>query len=105
MKFTFNPAHKLVVVEAEVVGPTKSQVVRLGLDTGSRRTVLDPQTLEDVGYDLSNIPATSTATTAAGVIKVRRLPIVRLTALGQSLSNVTVLAHQLPPSANVDGLL
>ncbi len=105
MKFRFNPAHRLIVVEAEIVGPMTSQIVRLGLDTGARRTVIDPSALKSVGYNLSIFPANSTATTAAGVINVRRLPVTRLTALGRSLSNLIVLAHPLPPSVNVDGLL
>jgi predicted aspartyl protease len=105
MKSAFNAAHGLIEVQAEVVGPTGSRVLRLGLDTGAHRTVIDPDNLSDVGYDLSNVPATSTATTASGVIHVRRLPIIRLTALGRSLDNLTIISHQLPPSANIDGLL
>jgi hypothetical protein len=105
MTYQFNPALPLIVVEAEVVGPTRSHVVRLALDTGARRTVIDPVALTYVGYDLSMIPATSTATTASGTINVRRLQVTRATALGKSSNNFTVISHQLPPSVNIDGLL
>ena len=44
-------------------------------------------------------------TTGTSVATVPRLILNRIGTLGQNLIGIRVLAHDLPPSANVDGLL
>lgn len=44
-------------------------------------------------------------TTASSVENVHRVPLERFEALGESRESFPVVAHTLPPSATVDGLL
>lgn len=61
MSFVFNPHHGLIVVGAELYGPSGSIVPRLGVE--------------------------------------------RLSSLGRHRADLAILAHTLPPSAGIDGLL
>jgi hypothetical protein len=58
-----------------------------------------------VGYDPSVSPNRIQMTTASGVEFVPRLVIDKIEALGQERVNFSVIAHTLPPSASVDGVL
>ena len=76
MSYAFNAHRGLVIIPTEVVGPSGSIVLRLALDTGATATMMNVAPLTTVGYDPSLAP-----------------------------ERVQVLAHTLPPSASIDGLL
>jgi predicted aspartyl protease len=61
--------------------------------------------LTTIGYDPSLVPDRTQVTTGSGVEYVPRVPASRIKALGQERTNFPVLAHTLPPSASIDGLL
>jgi len=105
VSYSFNPRHGLVVVQAEVFGPFGSIVLSLALDTGATGTMLNVAPLIAVGYDPSLAPERVQVTTGSGVEFAPRMAIARLNALGQERLRFPVLAHTLPPSAGVDGLL
>ena len=44
-------------------------------------------------------------TTGSGVAYAPPVPVLRVSALGQEKAEFPVLAHTLPPSAGIDGLL
>ena len=58
-----------------------------------------------VGYDASLAPDRIEVTTGSGVEYAPRLAVSRIAVLGHEQTNFPVLAHTLPPSANIDGLL
>ena len=60
--------------------------------------------LADIGYDLTQTPIV-TMTTGSGVLEVPEVTVSKLNALGQTRENVSILAHTLPPTATVDGIL
>ena len=105
MSFRFEPALGLVIVQAELWGPSGSAIVRMALDTGATRTVINANPLVWIGYD----PALSTdrvqITTGNGVEFAPVVNVQRVSALGQERSDLPILCHTLPPSADVDGLL
>jgi hypothetical protein len=105
MSFAFDPDDGLILVAAVVEGPIKDTQVSLALDTGAVDTVISDAILLLVGYDPPLAAQQVQATTATGVVSVPRLPVSRLSALGQDRVNFPVLAHTLPPSAGVHGLL
>lgn len=105
MSFTFNPHHGLIVVGAELHGPSRSIVLRLALDTGASTTMVSVAPLVTAGYDPALAGERVQVTTAAGVEFVPRLTIERLSSLGCDRADLGILAHTLPPSAGVDGLL
>ena len=105
MSVPFDPQQRLIVVPAELWGPTGSVVLRLALDTGATSTVVNVALLVAVGYDPALIPDRIQITTGSGVEFVPRVNVNKITALGQEQIAFPVLGHTLPPSAGVDGLL
>jgi len=61
--------------------------------------------LAAVGYDPSLAPDRMQVTTGSGVEYAPRILVTRIKALGRELSDFPLLAHTLPPSASIDGLL
>lgn len=105
MSSRFNAESGLIVVRAELFGPSGSLVARLALDTGATGTMINVAILAAIGYDPSLQPERVQVTTGSGVEFVPRIPVSQLDALGQSRLDFAVLAHTLPPSAGIDGLL
>jgi predicted aspartyl protease len=105
MSVPFNSQHGLIIVRSRLWGPTGQTDVRLALDTGATSTVLRPSILVSIGYDPAAAPARLQMTTGSGVEFVARLPLDRREALGQQRSQFPVVAHTLPPTATIDGLL
>jgi len=105
VKLAFNPAKGLIIVPVELRGLVSSGILRLALDTGATGTLINLAPLISPGYDPSLAPERVQVTTGSGVEFAPRLPIIRILALGCARENFPVLAHTLPPSATVDGLL
>ncbi len=105
MSIPFDPLQGLIVVPAELWGRTGRAVVRLALDTGATSTIVNVGILVAIGCDPALVPDRIQVTTGSGVEFVPRVTLDRTVALGQERSGFPVLAHTLPPSAGVDGLL
>jgi predicted aspartyl protease len=105
MSIAFNSQQGLIIVRALLWGPKGQRSVRLALDTGATSTVVNTAILVTLGYDPAVSPDRVQMTTGSGVEYVPRLPIDRVNALGQERTNFALVAHTLPPSASVDGLL
>jgi len=61
--------------------------------------------LNSIGYDPALVPDRVQLTTGSGVEYAPRLSVNKIEALGQERVNFPVVAHTLPPTASVDGLL
>jgi predicted aspartyl protease len=105
MKYLFDAQQGLIIVQAELFGPSGSAVLRLGLDTGATSTILNVAMLVALGYDPALAPERIQVTTGSGVEFAPRSKVQKLVALGQERLDFPVLAHTLPPSAGVDGVL
>lgn len=105
MSEAFDAAQGLVIVRATVWGVRGSRVTRLALDTGASATLLNPLVLAALGYDLRTPLRQTQMTTGSGVSTVAWHVVSQFEALGQSRTDFAVIAHSLPPSAGVDGLL
>jgi predicted aspartyl protease len=105
MPFSFDPQEGLIVVRAELVGPTGTVLLRLALDTGATWTLINVGALVSIGYDPALRPERVQVTTGSGIEFVPRLNLSTISALGQHRADFPVLCHTLPPSAAVDGLL
>jgi predicted aspartyl protease len=105
MTHAFDPQHGLIIVGAELAGPSGSVLLRLALDTGATSTLINVAILVSIGYDPALAPDRMQVTTGSGVEYVPRITLNSISALGQELADYPVLCHTLPPSANVDGLL
>jgi predicted aspartyl protease len=105
MSFPFDPERRLVIARTELEGPSGNAVVRLAVDTGATRTLINVGLLVSIGYDPALAADRSQITTGSGVEFVPHLALSRISALGQERAGFSVLCHTLPPSAGVDGLL
>ena len=105
MSQSFDFKQGLILVKAEVSGPTGKAVATLVLDTGATSTSLNASVLRSIGYDpaasIDFVPMVIGTT----VERVPRLVLNRLSALGRHVLGPRVLAHDLPAEAVVDGLL
>jgi hypothetical protein len=105
MKFPFDPGRGLIVIPTEVIGPTSSAIVQLALDTGATRSLINAHLLMSLGYDPALSLDRIQMTTGSGLEYVVRLEVIRMAALGRSVEHFPIIAHTLPPSATIDGLL
>jgi predicted aspartyl protease len=105
MSFTFNATGGLILVSVRVNGPAGHIFAQLALDTGATASLIQTATLVSIGYDPAAASDRVLVTTGSGVEYVPRLPLDRVEALGQVRAGFPVVAHTLPPSAGVDGLL
>jgi predicted aspartyl protease len=105
MTFPFDAAEGLIIVSVDIHGPAGQVSAQLALDTGATASLIRTATLVFIGYDPAAAPDRVLVTTGSGVEYVPRLALDRIEALGQMRASFPVIAHTLPPSATVDGLL
>ncbi|HEX7409469.1 MAG TPA: retropepsin-like aspartic protease [Candidatus Binatia bacterium] len=105
MSIPFDPREGLIIVPAELWGPSGSVVLRLALDTGATSTVVNVGMLVAIGYAPALAPDRVQVTTGSGVEFAPRITLRQIAALEQQRTDFAVLGHTLPPSAGVDGLL
>ena len=67
--------------------------------------MISARRLTEVGYDLDKPEEEIYITTGSGLIFVPKIKVEELTALGKTQKNFMVIAHDLPPTASVDGVL
>ncbi len=110
MKTTFDSKYGLIYLRAKISrrkqnGKVKDLVLNLALDTGATGTVISQKRLTGLGYSLEDAEDAIYITTGSGLISMPKIRIEKLTALGKEKSNFLVIAHDLPPTASVDGVL
>lgn len=105
MSFAFNPRSGLILVSAQLEGPSGTGTLRLALDTGATTSLVNIGILVAVGYDPALAPGPVQVTTGSGIDFAPRIVVSRLKALGREQRAFPVLGHTLPPSAGVDGLI
>lgn len=105
MSFRFDPHQGLIIVRTVLKGPAGEAIVRLALDTGATYTLINVGLLVAIGCDPAAVTDRVEVTTGSGVEYAPRVPVDRIRALGHERAAFPVLAHTLPPSADIDGLL
>ena len=68
------------------------------LDTGATESLIPPQRLLDLGYNLANAPRI-TSETANGKITILSVTVTKMTAIGRSTENIRVTCRE--PDANI----
>ncbi|MBS1786085.1 MAG: retropepsin-like domain-containing protein [Acidobacteria bacterium] len=105
MKIRFDPQDNLVFIRARIFGPDGRSSLLLALDTGASATLISRKQLLRIGYDLEAGTELVQMTTGSRVELVPRISLRRFSTLGQKRKNFSVIAHDLPPTAGIDGLL
>ena len=99
------PPPGLLVVYAELTGPQGRTLLRLALDTGATYTMLPPDKLLVAGYAPVATRRHVEIMTASGAEITPILTVTRLRFLGLTVRQLEVVAHPLPPTSPVEGLL
>lgn len=105
MRFSFDATQGLILVTTRLDGPSGHTFAILALDTGATSTLINVDVLVSIGYDPATAKERVHVTTGSGLEYAARLPIMQVSALGMEVREFGVIAHTLPPSAGVDGLL
>ena len=96
---------QLILVEAEVVGPTRRTTeTRLVLDTGAAATTLTPRVIEKVGYTRRDGFKKAKVHTAIGEEHGYWLRVAELTLLGVTTPNFALTVFPLGHK-DIDGLV
>ena len=102
--FVFSPGFGPIHLAAEVTGPAGSLVLKLILDTGATKSLINVSKLIVLGFDPDQSGKTMTVLMGSSVEVVPLVVLTRLSALGQHRIGFQVLAHALPTGSAVDGL-
>lgn len=94
-----------IILYVELIGPRTSRIITMALDTGALFTVIPIETALAIGYDPVKTPKRVELVTASGIEFVSRLTVRTVRCLGQTVKNVDVICHNLPPQSPVKGLL
>ena len=101
----FNPDGDLIRVPAVVAGNGRRTNVRLAFDTGSTETLLMPHVIALLGYGEQDAIRRTVIRGPCGSEPGYILRVGRFTALGFSILDFVVHAHDLPADHGIDGLL
>ena len=102
---SFARERELIIVEAEVVGPTgRTTEARLVLDTGAAVTTLVPRVIERIGYTQRDSFKKAKVHTAIGEEHGYWLRVAELTVLGVTTPNFAPTVFPLGHK-DIDGLV
>ena len=101
----FNAKLGPILVDAEATGPARGANLRLLVDTGATTSLINLSTAIYLGLDPDQPLRTVRMTTGSAVEVVPVVMLTRLAAFGQQRIGFPVLAHALPDSPDLDGLL
>jgi hypothetical protein len=105
MGASFDAQRGLIVIATRLWGPTGDVVVRLALDTGATRTLVNWDPMVFIGYDPAGVGPRIEVTTGSGVEFVPEVSVRKVQTLQREQHDFPILCHTLPPSATVDGVL
>ena len=105
MSLPFNPWQGLIVIPAEIHGPSAKGIARLAVDTGATNTLVNGDFLTGLGFDPSQPAGHAQMTTATGVQVVPLIAVDKLVAFGLQQDDFSVICHTLPAGNVVDGVL
>lgn len=96
---------KLLLCNAVVAGPQDAHDAVLLLDTGSNHTVLSVEALEKIGCSPAASRDHLRIMTANGRVILPQVRALALSVFGRRIDNAELIAHDLPFSGPIDGLL
>jgi predicted aspartyl protease len=107
-RVVFDPSVSSIVVDflLEAADGRSSLVIPVVLDTGASMTIIATDVMGRLGYDPANpVLDRQRIITGSGIEYSPLANVCSATAIGQRVTNLDVLCHDLPPESGVDGLL
>lgn len=90
------PIHTIINIYD--VNKENYQRIPVIVDTGATESLIPPQRLLDLGYDLTNAPRLISET-ANGPVVILSVTVTKMTAIGQSTEHIRVTCRE--PDANI----
>ena len=107
-RVVYDPSVSSIVVDLllEATDTQSSLLIPVVLDTGASLTIVANDIMAQLGYDPAN-PALERQriVMGSGIEYAPRTTVRSATAIGQKVTNLEILCHDLPPESGVDGLL
>lgn len=94
-----------ILVRVKLAGPRAVLAVVMALDTGATITVLSLNAAGAIGYEPSKSRDNVELLTAGGIVLAPKLRLRSAACLGQRVSNLDVVCHDLPAGSPIAGLL
>jgi len=105
-KTTFDPQSPIIEVDITLYGEGGiKRRIKAALDTGATYTMIPWEIAEALGYQPAVSKEKVTLITASGVESAPLVEVKKIRFLGESVDNVPVVCHDLPPKSYVVGLL
>jgi len=104
-RYRLEKVGNLFLTKAAVKGPEGTKVARLLVDTGSTYTILPVEVLEAVGCSPAESHEHVEIVTGSGIVIAPKVKVVWFQSLGQKINKFEAVAHTLPFSGPIDGLL
>ncbi len=95
----------LLLTKTTVKGPEGTMVMRLLVDTGSTYTILPVKVFESIGCSPAESREHVKIITGSGTIIASQVDLVWFQSLGQKIDKFKAVAHTLPFSGPINGLL
>jgi len=98
-------AGTLLITKAAIAGPDGIKILNLLVDTGSSYTIIPVEALESCGCSPAEVKKHLRIVTGSGFVVVPFVQLNWFSTLGIKIDNFNVVAHTLPFSGPIDGLL
>lgn len=95
----------LLITKAAIAGPDSIKILSLLVDTGSSYTIIPAEALESCGCSPVEAMKHLRIVTGSGFIVAPVVQLNWLSTFGVKIDNFNVVAHTLPFSGPIDGLL
>jgi len=105
MRFEFDSALPIIVVEVELEGAKVTERVRMALDTGATYTMIPWEVARALGLNPEVSMKRVDIITASGSERVPLVNLKLLALFDKKVEDLEVAVHDLPSRSYVDGLL
>jgi len=105
-KTNFDPEFPVIAVDITLEGKADTKRrIRVVLDTGATYTMIPWEIADALGYKPEISKEKVTLITASGVETAPVIELKSINFLGETVENIKVVCHDLPPKSYVVGLL
>ena len=106
-RIRFQPVSNFILIPIKLMGINGNSFrdIEVALDTGATTTSIPIYVALALGYNVLNPKRIAEVVTGSGVEEVPIIEVKGLTAIGQTIENIEVMCHDLPPDAYVEGVL
>ena len=106
-RIRLQPVSNFILIPIKMMGIDGNSFrdIEVALDTGATTTSIPIYVASTLGYNISEAKRIEPVVTGSGVEEVPIIEIKALTAMGQTIENIEVMCHDLPPEAPVEGVL